>query len=789
MKRYKIDNIYLENYKLFEKRTIEFNSADLVVLDGPNGYGKTSIFEAIEYLLTGNIKRAEQCPEVLGNIAYDTHFLAKDSKKKVIVRGEFISEQNILKIERTIDVVNISRLENNPKKLKSVTNTKIWFNDEIISYDIENIADNIIKEYLGENLEDYYDSFYYISQEDRLKFLMSSDSKRMAQLSSLFNIDDEINRYLNYDKLKKEIAKKITKQKKINKETKEDIEKIKEGLKEDIKDKKSYIDVFKKNEQKPYWNEKIVKIKDKSKLEEVLDELKKIAVFTRNKDYFEKSLSNSILRYYLDDLDLLKNMFVFRALQEDFEGVERIYEEYKYLNSLTLKDNSDEIDIENIDYKTLKAKMEIDTEIDTIIQIQNEIITLRSNQSTYDKSLEKLKNARNNLSKSLDQWKLDGGKELGENVCPYCGNTFNDKNEYDISISAVQKVLEDCNVLESNKIKNALEKMQKLYDEKFKNSISEFMNKNFFMKNDTVQNIIKNLKSFKEKYNKFYLNMGIQKISIKEYGLQLDNPDTWNDTLVRFVQMVETNYIQPLTEEYINREKEYAFFNIYQTIFQENISNIGQISEKDENEKRLYLEEQYQLQEQIKIDDMEKELKKNEDMTMKLGQMRVEVDKVASIYKEEIGRYEKKIIGEIQIPLYIYSGRVLQYFQGGLGIFIKYDTKKEKLDTIRLVSAKKADHDVLYTLSSGQLTGVVIAFTLALNKIYGSDKFPCILIDDPVQTMDDLNIASLVELFRNEFRNYQMIVSTHEENFSRFIRYKYKKYNLTTKKYPLNKEA
>lgn len=118
--------------------------------------------------------------------------------------------------------------------------------------------------------------------------------------------------------------------------------------------------------------------------------------------------------------------------------------------------------------------------------------------------------------------------------------------------------------------------------------------------------------------------------------------------------------------------------------------------------------------------------------------------------------------------------------------FIKCDSKKEKLDSIRFLSANQPDHDILYTLSSGQLTGVIIALTLTLNKIYGSEKFPCILIDDPVQTMDDLNIASLVELMRNEFRDYQMIISTHEEDFSRFIRYKYEKYNLQPLRLQLN---
>lgn len=38
-----------------------------------------------------------------------------------------------------------------------------------------------------------------------------------------------------------------------------------------------------------------------------------------------------------------------------------------------------------------------------------------------------------------------------------------------------------------------------------------------------------------------------------------------------------------------------------------------------------------------------------------------------------------------------------------------------------------------------------------------------LLIDDPLQTMDDLNISSFIELLRNDFKDKQIILSTHEE--------------------------
>ena len=44
-----IKRLYVENYKLFSRKEIDFSNALLSVFDGPNGYGKTSIFDVFKY--------------------------------------------------------------------------------------------------------------------------------------------------------------------------------------------------------------------------------------------------------------------------------------------------------------------------------------------------------------------------------------------------------------------------------------------------------------------------------------------------------------------------------------------------------------------------------------------------------------------------------------------------------------------------------------------------------------------------------------------------------------------
>ena len=53
----RIREIEAENFKLFTENFHEVNKieeSDLVVFNGPNGYGKTSVFDIIEFCLTGS---------------------------------------------------------------------------------------------------------------------------------------------------------------------------------------------------------------------------------------------------------------------------------------------------------------------------------------------------------------------------------------------------------------------------------------------------------------------------------------------------------------------------------------------------------------------------------------------------------------------------------------------------------------------------------------------------------------------------------------------------------------
>ena len=87
------------------------------------------------------------------------------------------------------------------------------------------------------------------------------------------------------------------------------------------------------------------------------------------------------------------------------------------------------------------------------------------------------------------------------------------------------------------------------------------------------------------------------------------------------------------------------------------------------------------------------------------------------------------------------------------------------------------------SFSSAQINVLALSIFLARAlSIKDDDGNPvdCILIDDPVQTMDEINIFGLVDLLRNEFAEKQLILSTHEDEISRYLRYKFKKSGVKT---------
>lgn len=72
----------------------------------------------------------------------------------------------------------------------------------------------------------------------------------------------------------------------------------------------------------------------------------------------------------------------------------------------------------------------------------------------------------------------------------------------------------------------------------------------------------------------------------------------------------------------------------------------------------------------------------------------------------------------------------------------------------------------------------ILSLSIFLASALNSEKYDCIFIDDPIQSMDSINVLSTIDLLRSIALSYdkQIILSTHDENF----------HNLLKKKMPPN---
>ena len=93
-------------------------------------------------------------------------------------------------------------------------------------------------------------------------------------------------------------------------------------------------------------------------------------------------------------------------------------------------------------------------------------------------------------------------------------------------------------------------------------------------------------------------------------------------------------------------------------------------------------------------------------------------------------------------------------------------------------------------LSAGQLSTLAISIFLAKASLNHKNNVKIYLMDEPIQTMDDLNILSFIDLMKYQLSNGnketfldQVIFSTCDENLSRLFTYKFNSFQIPVCEY------
>lgn len=77
--------------------------------------------------------------------------------------------------------------------------------------------------------------------------------------------------------------------------------------------------------------------------------------------------------------------------------------------------------------------------------------------------------------------------------------------------------------------------------------------------------------------------------------------------------------------------------------------------------------------------------------------------------------------------------------------------------------------DPLLIFSSSQANVAALSYFLAMGWAAGAEALPFVLLDDPLQSMDDINVLGFADLCRHVRRQRQMVVSTHDRRLGALL--------------------
>jgi len=368
---------------------------------------------------------------------------------------------------------------------------------------------------------------------------------------------------------------------------------------------------------------------------------------------------------------------------------------------------------------------------------------------------------RERLLESFKQFQLYNGPT---NSCPTCGHDWESSEALLIGIERQEETLRFLASRQSSQLTQKLTDFNEKYQKTIKQALIEFMDKQL----DKVdyKRMLVSLNSEQvsrmQRYASNLIDAGIQfeDLLIENYDLKLDLP------LSKLKERV-TSKLKPVNESLIFPD----FDRIFRDVFNREISAVKQISTKDIENKIGYIKQKRSIASSRHAKDCELKFRNAENAFNNAVDVRKRLKKLKEIYESQKKGYLESIVKEIEILFHIYSGRLMQSYQQGLGTFIENDG-----NSIAFHETPGNDYDVVFSMSSGQLSALILSFTLALNRRYA--KHGLLMVDDPVQTLDEINVVGLIELLRADFSNRQIFIATHEDRMSAYFRYKYKKFGI-----------
>lgn len=760
---WQISKIEVSSFKAFKQIQLDFNGSSLVTLDGPNGFGKTSIFDAIELLLTGRIKRILQLFTTLmmGNrINYEDNLLwnSRSGKKDLSIKIEFINGTRKLVLARHTPAADFDEKSNN--RADQFTHFLLYELPEFTSshYTAENRRhESFIEDLFGKNFKENFSYLNYLEQGQN-QLLHTRVDKRKEELNKLFNISD----VKTETDTCKTIATRLTKfigdpnRAAALLRLKTEADALKGMIQADlgaIEYKKISTAIL-----QPGWDKDIPFPTYSADIHsDFVEKIRRLQSLVTLKSSIQiRDKNEAIENYIVLNRESVKSLARFGSDLDKLDGLDVTKKE---INTLTtfggiIKRGATVIKADEAESLPGWGHGRLDWFLEQI--------------STRDRLQQKC-NSNATTAVELNRLKAELLAEhakiyADDQNCPLCGVDWQAHDNMLQKIGLRSKQINDALSADGQTLiyLNGLMTTELgLIEAQIQARLAQLS----VGYNSALHNALLRDKARLPAINQ--LAERLQALAIKVNYSFSENEEvvgTRTEELTTFIRGQKTPETEPLPEDW--REVITAAFKELQDFY---IVELQELKIKE-----LYIAAKANEAQSSRLKQCLDELQVIHRENEAAGIAKDKVNQLKATLERTERSYSEQTIAEIELIFHIYSGRLIQNYQRGLGLFIESKDGKE----LRFLTAEKSEHDAILSMSSGQISALSLGFFLSLNRVYSS--VPLILIDDPSQSLDEVNIASLTDLLRCEFKNRQLIVSSHEDDISAYMRYRFTKAGLST---------
>lgn len=763
--KWKISKIEVSSFKAFKHIYLDLGESSLLTLDGPNGYGKTSIFDAIELLLTGQINRIQNLFTTLllknkRDYADNLFWNNRSGENDLCIKIEFINGESKLILARHCSAAIFKKTANN--RADKYENFKLYKLPEFESSDFtkDNVRDNnFLDEVFGKNFRENFSFLNYLEQGQN-RLLHTRVDKRKGELGNLFNISDieaeiESCNIIN-SKLTKHITNPDRKAKALS--LKEEIATLRSTLQAETGPveyrKLSTTDV------QPGWDKEIL-FSTYSAVDHTAyrESVRKIIALLPLKTTIKTRVHNEAI-----DADIDRN-------EESLRSLARFGKDLGKLDGLeTIKKGIDELERSAAIIKRGASVIKVE-EAQSLPNWADGRLEWFELQIESRNSLREKSSANTNVVTELEHLKrqlIEEHKKSypDDKLCPLCGADWDDHKSMVDAIEARTEQISNSLSQDGKNLVNLIAAMDaelNLIDIHIQDSLN-------LLKPTFEPNLHAALTKIKLRLPAItQLMEKLKSDNIQFADSSTESDDVVNERLEKLKAILRNN--KQIETDALALPKDWR--ETTNNAFKD-LQDFYIITAEDLRNKEQYISSKANEAQNVRLQTCISDLKLIEKETLAAQKAQDKIKKLRDTLKETEQRYADQTISAIELIFHIYSGRLIQNYQRGLGLFIE----SREGTQLRFLTAEKSEHDAVMSMSSGQVSALSLAFFLSLNKVYAT--VPLILIDDPSQSLDEINVASLTDLLRCELKRCQLIISSHEDDISAYMRYRFDRAGLTT---------